>query len=644
MGSRSRGTTCLLLLSGVLGTAPRVALAQGPLLVRYPYLQNVGADRATLLWATRETGSGAVETRAGQGAPQTFAAAANRLPDALTGLSYSYYQYRADLTGLRPDTEYSYRVLQDGRTLVQEDGLRFRTAGPPPFRFLVFGDSGVGSPEQRAVAQGMLREQAALVLHVGDLAYPNGTFPLLQTRYLDIYQGLMKLVPFFATPGNHEYDTDNAAPYLAIHAPPADGVPAADRGRYYSFDWGNAQFVSLDTNLPLTQATEGRGPMLEWLDQDLARTRQPWRVVLLQHPPFPTSVHETDPICATVRQRVLPILERYNVQVTFGGHEHNYQQSQPIRNGQYAQPGEGIAHVITGGGGAPLYPVAPRPGLVYAESAHHYLRVEVSGPRLTVHAIRVDGQEIDTFTLNLPSPPTPPPAPPAPAPNPITVEAAVNAASFTPALAPGSLVSIFGKALARSAGGATSLPLPDTLSGTVVTLNGRRLPLLYVSSTQINAELPYDFDGPASLRVTTPDGSAEKALAVADAAPAIFLAGSEPVVVRPATGALISPSAPALPGEALTLYLTGLGRPDGDLAPGQPAPAAPLILARGPIQIQIGDRSVTPLFAGCTPGFTGLYQINFVVPPDLAAGNQTLRVTVRGASSNEVSLAVQSQR
>jgi acid phosphatase type 7 len=615
----------------------RLAEAQGPILVRYPYLQNVGAERATILWATREPGISTLLYSTTGGATQTLAITARRLPEALTGLSFPYYQYQAELTGLRPDTEYSYRVVHEGLTVAADQSLRFRTAGRGPFSFLAFGDSGTGSPEQRALAQLLFRERPALVLHLGDLGYPTGTFPILSTRYLDVYQDLMKRVPFFATPGNHEYDADNGAPYFAIHAPPFEGVPLADRGRYYSFDWGEVHFTSLDTNLPLTQAAQGSGPMLQWLEQDLARTRQPWRVVFLQNPAYPTSVHETSAANALVRTRVVPILDRYNVQLVLSGDEHNYQESKPLRGGQVVEPGAGAVHVISGGGGAPLYPVVPRTFLAYAESAHHYLRVEVQSPRLTVHAIRLDGQEIDTFTLQLPAPPPPPPPPPPP--NPVTVEGVVNAASFTPGLAPGSLISIFGRALAATENRALRFPLPDELSGTVVTLNGRRLPLLYVSSTQINANLAFDVEGPATLRVATPDGNAVTSIAIGETAPAIFLVDRIPAVSR-TNGALVTAAAPAAAGEAVCLYLTGLGRPDGDLAAGQPSPVSPLILARGPIQVQIGDRSITPLFAGLAPGFTGLYQINFLVPPDLATGVYNLRVIARGATSNTVSLSV----
>jgi uncharacterized protein (TIGR03437 family) len=66
-----------------------------------------------------------------------------------------------------------------------------------------------------------------------------------------------------------------------------------------------------------------------------------------------------------------------------------------------------------------------------------------------------------------------------------------------------------------------------------------------------------------------------------------------------------------------------------------------LALARGPVQVLVGDRVIAPLFAGLAPRFTGLYQVNFIAPPDLPAGVHPLWIVARGAQSNQVNLRVQ---
>ncbi|MGH9674118.1 MAG: IPT/TIG domain-containing protein, partial [Bryobacteraceae bacterium] len=212
---------------------------------------------------------------------------------------------------------------------------------------------------------------------------------------------------------------------------------------------------------------------------------------------------------------------------------------------------------------------------------------------------------------------------------------------YTPALAPGGLVSIFGRRLAVSEAQANRLPLPVDLAGTSVTLNGRKLPLFYVSSSQINAQLPYDVTGPVKLQVTTINGSVDVPAEIAAVAPAIFVfngsAGLVPAITH-SNGVLVSAAAPARPGEILTVYMTGLGKVSGEVLEGQPAPTGVATLLANPVEVRVGAATMTPLFAGLAPGYAGLYQVNFRVPP--AAGVQPLEIAVDGVPSNAVTLPV----
>ncbi len=206
------------------------------------------------------------------------------------------------------------------------------------------------------------------------MAYGSGTFAQFQSNYFGLYAPLMSRLPFFLTPGNHDYETDNAAPYLAGNAAPVSNVPAAVLGRYYSFDWGDAHFVSLDSNL---MPTDSASQMLAWLDSDLAATGKYWKIVFLHHPPYPTGTHLNDPICALVQQNVTPIVERHGVQLVLSGHEHGYERSWPLAGGQRVDSsasGPSTTYVITGGGGqameevgSPLKPLLPcKPLTIFA--------------------------------------------------------------------------------------------------------------------------------------------------------------------------------------------------------------------------------------------------------------------------------------
>lgn len=208
----------------------------------------------------------------------------------------------------------------------------------------------------------------------------------------------------------------------------------------------------------------------------------------------------------------------------------------------------------------------------------------------------------------------------------------VNAASFLAApenaVAPGSLVSIFGAALTSgSTAAAASLPLPLKLAGTTVTVNGAPIPLLYVSPGQVNAQLPFTLapGEAASLAVASVNraGAAEP-LRVEAAAPGIFaVAGSG----RRA-------------GETISIFATGLGAVAPAVPAGAAAPLAPL--SRTPVEpvVTIGGARAALLFTGLAPAFAGLYQVDAVLPQGVAPGTAEVVLQVGERRSNAVSITV----
>jgi uncharacterized protein (TIGR03437 family) len=602
-------------------------------LARYPYIGNVRPDRATITWTTLDPGSGAVDVIDAAGS-RRVAATMSEFASARTGMAYTYYQFRAELPGLRPATEYSYRILVDGAVLEEGPHLRFRTPGPGPFKFVAIGDSGQGTAEQFGLVPLIAEEQPALVIHSGDVVYPVGGWTEYQDFYFTPYEDLLRRIPFFLSLGNHDVMTASGEAYLALHAHPVEGVPAQDRGRYYSFDWGDVHFVALDSNAPLIPGEEAMQRMLAWLDQDLARSRQYWRIAFFHHPPFASGFNELDPLSAEVRARIVPLLEAHEVDLVINGHEHSYQRTLPMREGEICEPGAGPAYVTTGGGGAGLFTPPARAFHAARATPHHYLRVEVEDGRMLIQPIGLDRRSLDFVRLE-----------PAPA-----LSAAVNGASFTAQVAPGGLISLFGRKLAVRAQQAAAAPLPSELAGTRVSLNGRDLPLVFVSPGQVNAQLPFDARGFGVLRVTSVNGRwSDVAVNVADAAPAIFSVRAPgppgqpppqnliPAIVH-ANGRLVTDQEPARAGEFVILYATGLGRVQGDIAAGQAAPLDRLLPTVLAVEVRVGGQAVAPAFAGLAPGFAGLYQVNVQLPV-LGAGRQALEVVAGGVRSNAVSLA-----
>ena len=174
------------------------------------------------------------------------------------------------------------------------------------------------------------------------------------------------------------------------------------------------------------------------------------------------------------------------------------------------------------------------------------------------------------------------------------VSGVVNGASFStqpqtaacdvillePPIAPGGIATIFGTNLAESTELASELPLPMEMGGVTVWFNGIQAPLYYVSPTQINAQVPFDLEGfsaSVELERTTPSGSFRSAAAaagVADGAPGIFTwdaSGSGPGIITHADLSPVNSAKPAVPGETLTAFVTGLGSVDLPMVTGAAA-------------------------------------------------------------------------
>ncbi|MEX2303588.1 MAG: IPT/TIG domain-containing protein [Bryobacterales bacterium] len=227
------------------------------------------------------------------------------------------------------------------------------------------------------------------------------------------------------------------------------------------------------------------------------------------------------------------------------------------------------------------------------------------------------------------------------------VSAVVNGASFIQgSIAPGTIVSIFGTGLASKTTSASTLPLPNTLDGTSVSIAGQALPLFFVSPTQINAQMPFQVAaGPAQLLVKDSSGAVTShTVTVAAGSPALFTSTSDGKGEAIAVHADFTPVKRAsleyaLTGETIILFCTGLGLVENFNAAGVSGPSSPLAHTIIKPTIEMDGRPAQITFSGLAPGFVGLYQINVVVPPDVG-GDVITTVRVGDAVSNQVTINV----
>jgi uncharacterized protein (TIGR03437 family) len=208
--------------------------------------------------------------------------------------------------------------------------------------------------------------------------------------------------------------------------------------------------------------------------------------------------------------------------------------------------------------------------------------------------------------------------------------------------APGSIVSLYGSALAQMASPAGGFPLPTELAGASVTINNAEAPLIFANPGQINAQVPFDTPlGGASISVSVAGSAAGAGTFVAQAiAPGLFLINGTQAAALNQDGSVNGPSQPASAGTAIAAYLTGLGAVDNFVASGAAAPSSPLSRATSAVTATIGGQPAQVVFAGLAPGFAGLYQMNIVVP-QLTTGSYSLQVTVGGVGSNIGTISVQ---
>ena len=222
----------------------------------------------------------------------------------------------------------------------------------------------------------------------------------------------------------------------------------------------------------------------------------------------------------------------------------------------------------------------------------------------------------------------------------------VNAASLLPEpVSPGSIVTVSGNfqittiALAQDV---PFVPLPTTLAGLSVKVNGIAAPLFYVSPKQINLQLPPSVTpGDASMIVSVAGvDSAPTSFIVAVAAPAIFANSEKHGVIRNPDGRLNGKANPAAEGSVIVVFFTGIGPVDRDLAPGVAAPRDKPVNGTMPLTAILGGKPCEVLFSGLAPSSVGQALANLRVPQGLATGDQKLTLTIGGVTSDWVWVAV----
>ena len=243
----------------------------------------------------------------------------------------------------------------------------------------------------------------------------------------------------------------------------------------------------------------------------------------------------------------------------------------------------------------------------------------------------------------------------------ITNGGIVNAASYArpTVLAPGLVFSLFGTSFTdgTSASAAAGVPLPTRLAGARVLVNGIAAPLFAVSPVQIDAQFPVELSDLSSatieVEVQTTAGTVISPginVDVAPVSPGIFtlnaIGSGSAYIVRTSDGSQICPRGrsdctanPAIPGEVVTVYMTGLGAVNGPWFSGQPATTM-LSTVTAPA-VTIAGKKTPVLFSGLLTSSVGVYRVDVAVPDNVPAGDSVAVIaSIGGKTSNQATIAI----
>jgi uncharacterized protein (TIGR03437 family) len=223
----------------------------------------------------------------------------------------------------------------------------------------------------------------------------------------------------------------------------------------------------------------------------------------------------------------------------------------------------------------------------------------------------------------------------------------VSAADGVSSVAPGGLFTIYGTNLNPTNVATKEIPLPTALGDSCLTVNGQPVPILFVSPTQVNGQMPYQAVGNVTMIVHTPGGVSDNYnMTVLPNSPSVFRAELAPgaafaTIVRASNNTIATDSNPVHRGsDVLVIYLTGMGKVSPLVENGRPAPFEPLAYTIDQPDVNIGGVGLPVLYSGLAPGQVGLYQINVSVPSNTPKGLSVPLTIKQGAQTNTVNVRI----
>ncbi|MGC9044259.1 MAG: metallophosphoesterase family protein [Myxococcota bacterium] len=353
-------------------------------LTRYPYITYRGADSFTLFWETDREETGYVELNG-----KLYIVEPEKQPLKMGPDQHikNVYQYKIDFDYLSEEREYNYRILSLSTPF---EGGFHTPSSDNNFIFAVYGDNRPGAPfmaenpTHKEITSTIAKYEPEFVINTGDIVFSGG---LEDEWYLFFNDGsqLFRKAALFVAFGNHESGGEDIWKRQLL-------FPNGEN-RYYSFDWGKSHFIVLCIECGISDDTE----QYRWFKQDIETADSNKNIkyifVAFHNPPYTFSRHSPD---AEARNYIVPLLKTTRTKLVFNGHNHLYEHLHK----------DGIHYLVSGGGGAPLYPegeikyeVGEEPYMVKYQMVYNFSIVYVSDTSINVKSFDNNNQLVEEFNI-----------------------------------------------------------------------------------------------------------------------------------------------------------------------------------------------------------------------------------------------------
>lgn len=342
-----------------------------------PYIQQMSTKDATICWSTLESEPTITDK------------------DGKTQFVREYKHHKIHLGDLKPNSEYSYDVLNDG----SDEGKGKFTTYPDEkvsFNFVAIGDTRNRHDVHSEILNKIMTKKPRFIVNSGDLVR-NGRAIEDWEAFFGVSKELMRNTPYYPVLGNHEKDS----PYYY------DMFDLPNNERYYYFTLGDALFIVLDSEgIQLSEpsfVSEKNSDKFwheayddyfvdqkKWLQKVLDLNREAGYVFVFQHKPLYSIMKNRVEEAEIARNFWGDIFSRNGVQVFLNGHDHHYHRAVK----------DNVHFITSAGGGAPLYKFdAIQPETVKYKKIEHFVNVEINGDNAVLHVIDINGTEFDTVVV-----------------------------------------------------------------------------------------------------------------------------------------------------------------------------------------------------------------------------------------------------